>query len=128
MPPASLKRFFTEEGSSYRVKNSIREMLVFAKHNLIRDAALLQAGPRLLPQRPDLHGHDPAKEADPHVPLHAQSGRVLFLGESESIGTFADLFAPVDARHKIFRRKPAEIGYEPRTADLGFYPQSGDDP
>ena len=29
----------------------------------------------------------------------------LFLGESESIGTFADLFSPVDAKHKVFKRK-----------------------
>ncbi len=39
----------------------------------------------------------------------------LLLGESESIGTFADLFTPVDAKHKVFKRKPVDTGYEPET-------------
>ena len=74
--PARLKRYFTEENNHYKIKTGIREMVVFAKHNLIKDAALLQAGPDLLPERPDLHGRDPAEEADPDVSLHAQPQRL----------------------------------------------------
>jgi len=39
----------------------------------------------------------------------------LFLGSSESIGSFGDLFTPVDPRHRIFQKKPAPAG---RTLDL----------
>jgi two-component system CheB/CheR fusion protein len=49
-------------------------------------------------------------------------GGHLFLGESESIGTFADLFAPVDAKHKIFRRKAVETGYEPEVGVMEYLP------
>ena len=36
--PIRLKRYFTEENNHYKIKTGIREMLVFAKHNLIKDA------------------------------------------------------------------------------------------
>ena len=34
----------------------------------------------------------------------------LFLGSSENIGAFADLFDVVDAKHRIFAKKPAAAG------------------
>ncbi len=36
--PGRLKRYFIAENNHYKIQNSIREMLVFAKHNLIKDA------------------------------------------------------------------------------------------
>jgi len=48
-------------------------------------------------------------------------GAILFLGESESIGPFSDLFVAVDARHKIFKRKPVDTGHEPG-AEVGYCP------
>lgn len=125
VPAASLKRFFTEEGNSYRVKNGTREMLVFAKHNLIRDAPFSKLD--LVCCRNVLIYMDTTlqKKLIPMFHYTLNPGGCLFLGESESIRTFADLFAPLDVKHKIFRHKPAEIAYEPQTAEIGFYPQPG---
>jgi two-component system CheB/CheR fusion protein len=108
-----LRRFFTEENSSYKVKGTLREMLVFATHNLIKDAPFSKLD--LLCCRNVLIYMDGTlqKKLIPLFHYTLDVGSYLFLGESESVGTFADLFAPVDARHKIFRRKPAEAGYEP---------------
>ena len=43
-----------------------------------------------------------------HYALKPES--FLFLGSSESIGTFSDLFGILDTRHRIFTKKPAQSG------------------
>ena len=121
--PARLSRFFTEENSHYKIKSSIREMMVFAKHNLTKDSPFSKLD--LLCCRNVLIYMDSTlqKKLIPMFHYTLNPGGILFLGESESIGTFPDLFTPIDARHKIFRRKPVKTGYEPDT-EAGYYPQA----
>lgn len=118
--PARLKRFFTEESNHYKVKGSVREMIVFAKHNLTRDSPFSKLD--LVCCRNVLIYMDATlqKKLIPMFHYTLNAGATLFLGESESIGTFSDLFVPVDARHKIFSRKPVKTGYEPET-EAGDY-------
>ncbi len=118
--PARLKRFFAEEGNSYTIKHNIRETIVFAKHDLIRDSPFSKLD--LVCCRNVLIYMDNSlqKKLIPMFHYTLNPGGILFLGESESIGTYADLFAPVDTRHKIFRRKPMGTGYEPELGDLGY--------
>lgn len=120
--PARLKRFFTEENNHYKVKTVIREMLVFAKHNLTKDAPFSKLD--LLCCRNVLIYMDSVlqKKLIPMFHYTLNPNGFLFLGESESIGIFSDLFVPLDARHKIFKRKPVNTGYEPET-EVGTYPQ-----
>jgi len=119
--PARLKRFFTEEGHRYKIKNNIRETIVFAKHDLVKDSPFSKLD--LVCCRNVLIYMDNSlqKKLIPMFHYTLNLGGILFLGESESIGTFADLFAPVDTRHKIFRRKPMGTGYEPELGDLGYH-------
>ncbi len=118
--PVRLKRFFTEEGNSYKIKNNIRETIVFAKHNLIKDAPFSKLD--LVCCRNVLIYMDNSlqRKLIPMFHYTLNAGGILFLGESESIGTFADLFAPIDAKHKVFRRKPVETGYEPEMGEVGY--------
>ncbi len=111
--PIRLKRYFTEENNHYKIKNGIREMLVFAKHNLIKDAPFSRLD--LISCRNVLIYMDTTlqKKLIPMFHYTLNRNGFLFLGESESIGTFADLFSPVDAKHKVFKRKPVENAYEP---------------
>src|SRR5262249_25106523 len=48
----------------------------------------------------------------------------LFLGSSENIGTFTDLFGVVDTKNRIFIKKPANVGvildYNPQLATEGW--------
>ncbi|MEN6333163.1 MAG: chemotaxis protein CheB, partial [Phycisphaerales bacterium] len=113
--PIRLKRYFIEENNHYKIKNGIREMLVFAKHNLIKDAPFSRLD--LISCRNVLIYMDTTlqKKLIPMFHYTLNRNGYLFLGESESIGTFADLFAPIDAKHKVFKRKPVETAYEPET-------------
>ncbi len=121
--PARLKRFFTEENNHYKIKSMIREMVVFTKHNVTKDSPFSRLD--LLCCRNVLIYMDATlqKKLIPMFHYTLNPGGFLFLGESESVGSYSDLFTPVDARHKIFRRKPLQAGYEPDT-EVGFHPQA----
>ncbi len=107
--PERLRRFFVEEEGGYRVVKSLREQVVFARHNLISDPPfsrmdLICCRNLMIYLEPSLQ-----KKALPafHYALKPEGN--LFLGASESIGTFTDLFAPLDKRQKIFSKKATVV-------------------
>jgi two-component system CheB/CheR fusion protein len=103
--PKRLKRYFTKEESHYRVKKSIREMLIFAPQNLIKDPPftkldILSCRNLLIYLGPELQ-----KKVLPVFHYSLKNDGVLFLGSSESIGQAADLFKIQDKKWKIFKRE-----------------------
>ena len=105
--PERLRRFFQEEEGGYRISKSLREMVVFARQNLIADPPfsrmdLISCRNLLIYLEPSLQ-----QKAFPTFHYALKPHGFLILGASESIGGFTDLFEPVDRKHKIFAKKPA---------------------
>jgi two-component system CheB/CheR fusion protein len=105
--PERLRRFFVEEGGGYRVAKSLREKVVFARQNLISDPPfsrmdLISCRNLLIYLEPTLQ-----KKALQTFHYALRPDGFLFLGGSESVGTFTNLFDAVDKKHKIYARKPA---------------------
>ncbi|HEY5912367.1 MAG TPA: chemotaxis protein CheB, partial [Verrucomicrobiae bacterium] len=130
LSPERLRRFFVEEEGGYRVAKPLREMVVFARQNFINDPPfsridLISCRNLLIYLEPSLQ-----KKAMPtfHYALNPEG--FLFLGASESIGTFTDLFEPADRKHKIFTRKaaPAHVLPLPVKTDRGRPLPSGHAP
>ncbi|CAB1061908.1 Multidomain signal transduction protein including CheB-like methylesterase, CheR-like methyltransferase and BaeS-like histidine kinase [Olavius sp. associated proteobacterium Delta 1] len=99
-----LKRFFTLRDNVYRVRKDIREMLVFAPQDILKDPPFTKLD--LICCRNLLIYLD-QKAQNKLLPLFhysLKSDGILFLGSSETIGGCTDLFAPVDKKWKIFRR------------------------
>ncbi|AXS80642.1 chemotaxis protein CheB [Dechloromonas sp. HYN0024] len=99
-----LKRFFVTEGAGYRVSKEIREMVVFAPHDLIIDPPftkldILSCRNLLIYLGPELQ-----KRVFPLFHYSLKPGGVLVLGSAESIGSFSDLFVPLEAKARLFRR------------------------
>lgn len=105
--PERLRRFFVEEEGGYRVVKSLREMVVFARHNLVGDPPFSRMD--LISCRNLLIYLEPLLQQKVLPTFHyaLKPGGYLFLGASESIGTFAKLFEPADRKHRIFARKTA---------------------
>src|SRR5439155_1682597 len=106
LSPERLRRFFVEEDGGYRVAKFLREMVIFARQNLLTDPPfslmdLVSCRNLLIYLEQDLQ-----RKILPTLHYALKPGGFLFLGESESIGSFADLFEPVDKKHKIFSKKP----------------------
>lgn len=109
--PKRLTRFFIREDESYRVKKEIREMLIFAPQNLVADPPFTKLD--LVSCRNLLIYLDATlqRRIVPIFHYALKPGGVLFLGSSESIGAFTDLFAPLDKKHKIFARQDVAGAY-----------------
>lgn len=103
-----LKHFFTKEDSSYRVKKPIREMVVFATQNLIKDPPFSKLD--LVCCRNVLIYMDSVlqKKILPLFHYTLNPAGYLFLGTSETIGNFVDHFSVVDSKWKVFKRKEAK--------------------
>jgi two-component system CheB/CheR fusion protein len=105
--PERLRRFFTEVDGSYRVSKTIRDLCVFARHNVLTDPPFSQMD--LISCRNLLIYLDPALQQKVVPLLHyaLKPAGFLWLGNSESIGSYGDLFEAVDAKHKIYAKKPS---------------------
>ncbi len=107
--PERLERFFIKEDDRYRVKKEIREMVIFAVQNVLTDPPFTKLD--ILSCR-NLLIYLSSKLQKKLFPLFYYSLNpcgVLFLGSSESIGDFTDLFTPIDPKWKIFERRDASI-------------------
>ncbi len=105
--PERLHRFFTQDENGCRVNKSIRDLCIFAQHNLLREPPfarldLIFCRNVLIYMEPGLQ-----RRVLPvlHYALHANG--VLVLGTSENASLFPMLFAPVDRKWKIFSKLPA---------------------
>lgn len=112
VPEDLLGRYFFRAGKMFSVKNEIREMLVFAPQNVLRDPPfsrmdLVSCRNMLIYMGPELQEKLLRTFYYSLVP-----DGYLFLGPSESIGRHAELFRVADKKWKIFQRKPGMI-YHP---------------
>lgn len=105
--PERLRQFFVEEEGGYRINKALREMVVFARQNLIADPPfsrmdLISCRNLLIYLEPSVQ-----QKALPTFHYALKPHGFLILGASESVGGFTDLFEPVDRKHKIFSKKSA---------------------
>jgi two-component system CheB/CheR fusion protein len=104
--PTRLRQFFTREQSQYRVAKAVREPVLFAVHNLLRDPPFSRLD--FICCRNLLIYLD--REAQARVlelfRISLRPAGYLFLGTSESTEAAGDLFIPVDKKNRIFRVNP----------------------
>ena len=111
-----LTRYFQGETNSYRIKKEIRDQIIFAEHNLIKDPPFskidLVSCRNLL-----IYLNVEAQKkvfAIFHYALNPKG--ILFLGNSESLGEYASMFEVMNRKHKIFKYKNAK---QHRIPDIG---------
>jgi two-component system, chemotaxis family, CheB/CheR fusion protein len=94
-----------QENQSYRIAKAIRDMVIFAPHNVLADPPFKKLD--LLSCRNLLIYLDAAlqKRLVPVFHYALRPHGLLFLGTSETIDGFDDLFTAVDKRWKLYARK-----------------------
>jgi two-component system CheB/CheR fusion protein len=104
--PTRLRRFFVRQEGHYQISKSIRELCVFSRHNVVNDPPFSRLD--LISCRNVLIYMDAALQRRVVPLLHyaLNPNGFLFLGSSENVGGFGDLFDVVDARNRIFARSP----------------------
>ncbi len=100
--PDRLKRYFVREETGFRVTKEIRDMVIFALQNVIKDPPLIKLD--LLCCRNLLIYLEPALQ-DRLIPMFhyaLKPGGILFLSPAESIGNHGDLFQPMNRKWKFY--------------------------
>jgi two-component system, chemotaxis family, CheB/CheR fusion protein len=103
--PERLKQYFIQNDGGYRITNELRNLVVFAQHNIIKDAPFTRLDfiscrnllIYLLPHA--------QKKALSLFHFGLKTGGILFLGPSESAGDLADEFQQLEKHWKVFRKR-----------------------
>ena len=103
--PERLERFFRKEDHGYRVSKPIREMIVFAPQNLIMDPPFTKLDLLCCRNLLIYFTGELQKKLLPLFHYTLNPGGILFLGSSETIGAFHDLFISINNKWKLFQRK-----------------------
>ena len=102
-----LARFFTAEsnGGLYRVHKALRDMLVFSEQDVIKDPPFSKLDMISCRNLLIYMGADLQKKLIAMFHYALNPGGVLFLGTSETVGEFGNMFAVLDRKSKLFLRK-----------------------
>ncbi|MBP1993554.1 CheR family methyltransferase [Paenibacillus eucommiae] len=103
--PEHLKKYFTLQGSEYQVNKEIRQMIVFAQHNMLKDPPFIQLD--LVTCRNMFIYLEPEMQRKVISLFHfaLKLDAFLFLGPSETLGKLTNLFTPMDSKWNIYQYK-----------------------
>jgi len=122
MSSERLKRYFVKVDRGYQVIKSIRDMVIFAQQNMIKDPPftkidILTCRNLLIYLTPELQ-----KKLLPLFHYSLNPGGVLFLGSAEAVGNFTDLFRPLDRKSRLYQRLQPLLQMEPVEFPTTFAP------
>ena len=122
LPAERIQRFFEKLDGSYQVKRILRDLVVFARQDLLREPPFSRMD--LITCRNMLIYIEPEAQQRAVALFHfaLREGGRLFLGSAETIGRADDLFETVSKKWRIFRR----IG--PARHDIVSFPLLGGRP
>ena len=125
--PERIVRHFQPKAEGYQVSQDLRQMVVFAPHNIIKDAPFTKLD--LVSCRNLVIYFQPSAQKKAMSLFHfgLKTGGILFLGPSESPGELSDEFDHLDAHWKIYRKRrdvrlPADLRLPLSIADSGLRP------
>ncbi|MET0265009.1 MAG: CheR family methyltransferase [Duganella sp.] len=103
--PARLAEHFNREDGGYRIKKAVRDRILFATQNLLRDPPfskldLISCRNMMIYLNRDMH-----EQVLEMFHFALNPGGLLFLGSSESAEVAAELFVPVCKKHRIYRAR-----------------------
>jgi two-component system CheB/CheR fusion protein len=115
-----LEKFFIKVGGQYQIIKPIRDICIFATHNLLKDPPFSRMD-IISCQNVLIYMEPNSQKKILHAFHYALSpGKFLLLGKSETIGSSTELFEPVDKDLRIYSRKSI-----PTNMQLDFSMHSG---
>jgi two-component system CheB/CheR fusion protein len=103
--PELLKTYFTHQGNQYKVNKDIRQMVIFAQHNLLSDPPFIQLDLVSCRNLLIYLQQEAQRKVISIFDFSLKSEACLFLGPSESLGKLTNLFIPLDNKWNIYKHK-----------------------
>jgi two-component system CheB/CheR fusion protein len=109
--PDRLRRFFSKLDGQYQVRKSLRELCIFARHNLAKDPPF--SGVDVISCRNVLIYFDTAMQRRIMGTFHyaLRNTGILLLGASETVGPLSELFTLLDKKQKLYAKKPTSTRF-----------------
>ncbi|WP_158219792.1 CheR family methyltransferase [Ideonella sp. A 288] len=98
-----LARWFTHDNERIVVKPELRQMVLFARHNLLEDAPFTKMDLVVCRNTLIYFQAEPQQRVMRRLQYALNPRGVLFLGSSESLGALQPDFTAIDAKHKLYR-------------------------
>jgi two-component system CheB/CheR fusion protein len=99
------RRYFTKTGEQFQIAKELRQMIVFAQQNVIKDAPFTRLN--YISCRNMLIYFQPVIQKKVISLFHfgLRTGGVLMLGPSEGVGDLVDEFKPIDRHWKVYSKR-----------------------
>ncbi len=103
--PERLEKYFIKQKNSFQVTRKLRDMLIFATHDLTTDVGftrinLISCRNILIYMQPELQ-----RRVLQNLHFSLKSQGILFLGNSEHLGNLEDEFIPINKKHKLYHKR-----------------------
>ncbi|MBR0753843.1 PAS domain-containing protein [Bradyrhizobium jicamae] len=99
------RRFFVQDGGSFIVSRDVRDLCIFSPHSVIRDPPFSRIDLVSCRNLLIYFGPDMQSQVIPTFHYALRNDGYLFLGSAENVSQFQDLFAPVEKKHRLFRKR-----------------------
>ena len=109
--PERLRRFFARDGESYRVRQELRGMILFADHNVIKDPPFSHLGLASCRNLLIYLNRSAQRRVLEVMHFALNPGACLFLGSSESIEGSGDLFVSLDKDAHLFDSREVDVRF-----------------
>ncbi|OPX58705.1 MAG: chemotaxis-specific methylesterase [Methanobacterium sp. PtaB.Bin024] len=124
-----LEKYFTKKDHLFIIKNEIREMAVFAPHDVLKDPPFTRMDVISCRNLLIYLNTDAQQKALSNFNYALNNDGILFLGPSESVGEFVDAFNVLDKKWKVFKcvkstefvRRFVEVHPIPQTRQLSIF-------
>lgn len=113
VPPERLRRFFIKEGDDFRIRREIRETVLFANHNFLKDPPFSHLDLVSCRNVMIYLNHIAQERVVETFHFALNPGAFLFLGSSESVDGATDLYASYNRESHIFQTRQASVKMYP---------------
>jgi len=119
--PSRLRQYFKREDSRYRIRKSLRDRILFASHNLLRDPPFSRLDLITCRNLLIYLNRDVQIRVLQTFHFALKPGGFLFLGSSESAESVSDYFIPVDKKNRIYRARPTGRQMQYQNPSMALY-------
>jgi len=105
--PERLRRFFIKDGDEYRIRREVRETIMFANHNFLKDPPFSHLDLISCRNVMIYLNHVAQERIAETFHFALNPGGFLFLGSSESVDGATDLYANYNRENHIFQSRQA---------------------
>jgi two-component system CheB/CheR fusion protein len=105
LPKDIISKYFFQNGKTYELSKNIRSMVLFSKHDLTSNPPFLKLDLICCRNLLIYFGATLQQQIIPVFHYALNPDGYLFLGKSETVGQFSDLFATLDSKNKIYQKK-----------------------